>query len=233
MTINQIRNRIFLFALAVIIQVIAPSAFAMKYQTFTLPKLVEKAEVIIDCTVTQTEPILRVSVNSAFKGEAKGEIEVVDQNIWLQDRPPLIVKQRVILFLDSKGKSYQFAALGRQVLWPKREVQWPFTDGCIASHDETASVISILIKISHAQKAERDDLIRQLLKSTISLGRLQGIEVWSSLAADEKHAFLDDVRTLDSGNSSDEVKKAATTAISKLATTSPRPKDVDASQKSK
>lgn len=233
MTTNQIRNRLLLFAFGFIIQVNAPSALAMKYQTFTLPALVEKAEVIVDCTVTQTEPTIRVSVHSAFKGEAKGEVEIVDQNIWLQDRPPLALNQRAILFLEStKGKNFQFAALGRQVLWPKRELQWPFTEGCIATHEETALVISTLVKIS-AQKAEREALVRSLLKSTNSLGRLQGIEVWRNLEADERHALLDDVRTLDSVSSSDEVKKAAATALSKLAPPISLPKDAEPSQKSK
>ena len=191
----------------------------MKYQTFTLHKLVETAEIVVDCTVIQTEPRIRVSVISALKGNVPEEIEVTDQNIWLHDRPALAPKQRAILFLKRKGEGFQYAALGTQVLWPKQVAQWPFSDSAIATHEATLAVIKTVAKFLGAT-SEKDKLeqVDTLLKSVESLAQLQGVDAWRDLNIEGKASLIGAVQNLNQPGKHKDVQKLAASILMSFST---------------
>lgn len=149
-------------------------AYALKVQQLTPLELLEQAQLVVAVNVVPgTAPwnasVLKVLKSTEGKNVPK-QLRFAVFSRTAKDTPNFDANQSQLLFLSSDGSGiYQCLSYGKQAVWPKTQLEWPYLEQHISTFDTAVDAFDSMQSVLEGGAVEEQD---ERLSNALKRGNL-------------------------------------------------------------
>ncbi len=144
-------------------------AYALKVQQLTPLELLEQAQLVVAVNVVPGTAPWEAFVLKVIKSPPG---KVVPQQLRFtvfsrtaKDNPSFVANQSQLIFLTSDGSGiYQCLSYGKQAVWPKTQLEWPYLEQHISTFDAAFDAFSSMQAVLEEDVAAQDKHLSDALK---------------------------------------------------------------------
>jgi hypothetical protein len=185
--------------LSILILLFGSSAYALKVQQLSPLQLIENAQFVVAVEVTPGEGPWEATLIEVIKAplnkKMPARIRFAAFSRTEGDTPQFIAGDKRLLFLsENENGIYQCLSYGKQAIWPKTQIEWPYNKDQVSTYDDALSTFrGIQMVLSEVDESASDRLLATALKRDNLLLRSIAIEFLSSRSKErfpQSHATL-------------------------------------------